>query len=334
MKENIRKYFRAYKWQHILAMIRNNRSSPALCRDDFSGKRVVITGATSGIGYVTARKFASMGAHLVCINRNPERSDKLKLEIETEFGVSCDYHIADLSSLQDVIRVSEALLQMTDPIDVLIHNAGVYLTKREVTPDGFEKVFMVHYLASFIINHMLVEKLKSQDRARILMVGSEGHRFAVWGLRLDDLQWEKRRYSGLKSYGSAKAAQMLAMLVFDDLFKGSGVTINSMHPGAVKTDTGQENGRVYRWVKKHVFDKTLKSPEISAEALYYLGASPELNGVSGQFFNLTTPEVPAPPTLDREVASELWDITLRLLGLPSQCTPINSGRNENNHKTD
>jgi retinol dehydrogenase 13 len=317
MKRNIRKYFREYKWSDILAMIRNNRAAPALCSENYTGKLVLITGATSGIGYVTARKYAAQGANLLCINRNRERSEKLRVEIETEFRVRCDYYIADLSNLQDVIEVSEALQQWPDPIDVIIHNAGVYLTKRELTADGFEKTFMVHYLASFIITYQLLEKLKTQRSARIILVGSEGHRFAVWGLNLDDLHWERRRYSGLKSYGSSKTAQMLAMLVFDDLLRGSGVTINTMHPGAVKTDTGQENGRVYRWFKKHLFDKTLKSPEISAEALYYLGASPEVEGVSGKFFNLTTPEVPAPPTLDREVAQKLWEITLSMTGLES-----------------
>jgi retinol dehydrogenase-13 len=147
------------------------------------------------------------------------------------------------------------------------------------------------------------------------MVNSEGHRFAAWGLRLDDLNWGKRRYSGLKSYGSAKLAQLLSMMVFDEHFQKSGVTINAMHPGAVKTDTGQENGPVYRWFKRNFIDKTLKSPEISAEALYYLGVSKEIEAVSGKFFNLTTVEKPAPPALDKETAYELWEKSLVIGGL-------------------
>jgi len=134
-------------------------------------------------------------------------------------------------------------------------------------------------------------------------------------LRLDDLNWQKRRYSGLVSYGSAKAAQLLSMIVFNEHFKNSGVTINTMHPGAVKTETGQENGPLYRWFKRHLFDKTLKSPKLSAEALYYLGVSNEIEGISGKFFNLTTLEEPAPPSLDREVAYELWDKSIELTQL-------------------
>lgn len=105
------------------------------------------------------------------------------------------------------------------------------------------------------------------------------------------------------------------MLVFDDYFGDSGVTVNTMHPGAVKTDTGQENGPVYRWFKKNFLDRFLKTPDISAEALYYLGVSKDIEGVSGKFFNLTTLETPAPPALDKDAAHELWKSTLHMTGL-------------------
>ncbi len=306
------KYFKEYEWSNIFAMIRNNRLDPKICTDDFKNKLVVITGATSGIGYHTARKYAAQGANILCINRNIQKSEALCLEIESEFGVKCDFKIADLSNLKDIYRVADELLNYATPIDVLIQNAGIYLTKRELTSDGIEKVFVVHYLSSFIINYLLMDKLKSEGKARIIMVGSEGHRFAAWGLKLDDLNWEKRSYSGLKSYGSAKLAQLLSMIVFDEHFKNSGVTINTMHPGAVKTETGQENGIVYRWFKRIFLDRTLKSPLISAEALYYLGVSKEIKTVSGKFFNLTSQEEPAPPALDKEVAYKLWRKTLEL----------------------
>jgi len=308
-------YIKEYNVPDILSMVRNNRLDPKVCTEDFSNKLVVISGATSGIGYVTARKYASRGANLLCINRNLQKSEALKSEIESEYGVACDYKIADLGNLQEVHLLAEELRNISTPIDVLIHNAGVYLTRRELTSDGIEKVFMVQHLSSFIINFILMDKLKSQDRARIMMVNSEGHRFAAWGLRFDDLDWEKRRYSGLKSYGSAKLAQLLSMIVFEEHFKDSGVTINSMHPGAVKTETGQENGRLYRWFKKNFLDKTLRPTEISSESLYYLGASKEIEGISGKFFNLTKEEVPAPPALDREAAYEIWERSLEYAGL-------------------
>ena len=178
------KYFKEYQWSNIFAMIRNNRLDPKICTEEFNQKLVIITGATSGIGYFTARKYASQGANLLCINRNQKKSEALRREIESEYGVKCDYKIADLSNLQDIHQVAEELLKLNTPIDVLIHNAGIYLTKRELTPDGLEKVFVIQYLSSFIINYILMDKLKSQEKARIIMVNSEGHRFAAWGLRL------------------------------------------------------------------------------------------------------------------------------------------------------
>lgn len=306
------KYFREYTFSNVFAMIKNNRKNPLICNGDFKDKRVLISGATSGIGRLVARKYASKGAQLLCINRNKEKSETLKKEIEGEFKVDCNYLLADLSSMKDTHEVADKLLQLEKPIDVHIHNAGVYLTKRELTPDGIDKVFMVHYLSSFIINYKLKEKLKSQKKSRIILVNSEGHRFAAWGLRLDDLNWNKRRYTGLKSYGSAKLAQLLSMLIFAEYFENSGVTINAMHPGAVKSETGKENGRFYKWYKKNILDKMLKSTEISAEAIYYLGVSKDVETINGKFFNLTTPEEPTPPALDREVAGRLWDISLTM----------------------
>lgn len=311
-KHKIRHYIKAYQWSNIWAMMKNNAAKPAICKDDAHGKLVMITGATSGIGYVTARKYAAMGADLLCINRNVHKSEALQHELESEYGISCECLIADLSLLEEIKRVAGLLAVLPRPIDVIIHNVGVYLTRRELTADGLDKVFAVHYLSSFVINYLLMDKLRAQKECRIILVNSEGHRFAVWGIDPDDLNWDRRSYSGLKSYGSAKTAQLLSLIFFKEHFASSGVCINAMHPGAVKSSTGQENGVAYRWFKKHVVDKTLNPPEISAEALYYLGVSDEVAGVSGQFFNLTRPEEPAPPALDAEVARQLWSKSIEL----------------------
>lgn len=320
MKMRLPKYFKDYKVSNITAMIRNNRRDPRICPDDFKDKLVVISGATSGIGRLTARKFAAMGADLLCINRNPEKSAVLKAEIEGEFGVSCQYILADLSVMKDILHAADELKKVDRPIDVLIHNAGVFLTKRELTAEGYDKLFVVHHLSAFMINILLSEKLKAQKQARIILINSEGHRFAAWGLRLDDLNWEKRRYKGLKSYGSAKLSQLLTMLVFKEHFRDTGVTINAMHPGAVKSETGQENSAFYRWYKRNFYDKMLRPTEIASEAIYYLGVSKEMEGISGKFFNLTTEEEPAPPAWDREAAQEIWGKSLEMAGL-SDITP-------------
>jgi retinol dehydrogenase-13 len=309
------KYWKQYQWSNVFAMFRNSRATPASCEDDFRGRLLVITGATSGIGYYTARKYASLGANILSINRNEEKSKVLCEEINKDFGVACGYIIADLSCLADIHRVGRELAAKNEAIDVLIHNAGIYLNHRELTVDGLEMTFAINYLSSFVINFLVMDKLRNQAKSRVIMVNSEGHRFAVWGIRLDDLNWEKRRYTGLRAYGSAKIAQLLSMLIFDEHFRDSGLTINAMHPGAVRTGTGRHNGAFYKWFKRNIIDRISQSPEISAQALYYLGVSKEIEGISGKFFNLTNQEEPTPPALDREVAQELWEISLRMGGL-------------------
>ena len=294
------------------AMRKNKKADTKECEVDSKGKLVVITGATSGIGYFTARKYASKGANLLMINRNEEKSIKMCKEIRQDFGVKCEYKIADFSRISDVKNVGNELLESDQIIDVFIHNAGVYSTKKIITDDDLELVFQVDYLASFILIYMLKDKLKAQEKARILLVNSEGHRFAILGIHLDDLKWEDHHYSGLRSYGVAKTAQLLSMIKLDDYFKNSGVTINAMHPGSVKSNMGQNNGKFYRFFKRLFIDRAAKSPEISATALYYLGVSEELEGVSGKFYRVTAEEQPAPPALDREVADELWKLSIKL----------------------
>jgi len=208
---SVRKYWFQYKWSNVFEMVRNMSAQPSLCAERFEGKLVVITGATAGIGYETAKKYAERGARLLTINRNKERSEALRRELSEHFGVECSYILADLSKLRDVQKAAEALQSLNAKIDVLIHNAGIYLNRRTLTEDGLEMNFAVHYLAPFIINSSLLEKMKRDGSARIIYVSSEGYRFAAWGLCLEDLQWEKRKYSGLKAYGAAKLAQILSM---------------------------------------------------------------------------------------------------------------------------
>jgi len=296
-------------------MMRNQKLDPEICTDDFKNRLVVISGATSGIGYATAQKYASHGADILCINRNEEKSKELCEALISQYHTRCTYLIADFTKLSEVHAIAKQLSALERNIDVLIHNAGVYVTKKTLTSNNLEMVLQTNYLSSFILNYYLKDKFTRQKSGRILFVNSEAHRFAVWGLHLDDLSWDKHHYSGLKSYGAAKTAQLLSMIKLNEYFIGTRVTVNAMHPGNVKTNSGQNNGRLYKLFKKIFVDITAKPLEISAEALYYLGVSSDLDNVSGKFFNLTTEEEPAPPALDEEAAEELWVLSLDLGGL-------------------
>jgi retinol dehydrogenase 13 len=309
----VRRYWPQYKWSNVAAMIKNRTHEPKRCAEPYRDRLAVITGATSGVGYQAARKYAAMGAHILMINRNEEKSEKVRREIGEEFGIPIEYITADLSILADIQRAGKFLASLDTPIDVLIHNAGLYLKKRTETPDGLEVNFALHYLAPFIINSMLMDKFRRDKAGRIIFVGSEGYRFAAWGLSLDDLQWKKRSYSGLKAYGAGKLAQLLSMHVLAKTLAPYDVTVNSMHPGMVRTDTGKDNSSFYKWYKRNFIDKNSALPEISAEALYYLGASTELAQTSDVFFHLTTEEELSPPARDLEAAEALWARTIELL---------------------
>ncbi len=305
MNAAVKKYWSKYKWSNVYAMIKNMKRQPEKNSESFRDKLVVITGTTSGIGYYTARKYASMGAHILMVNRNLEKSESVKKEIAEEFGAQVEYVIADLAIISDIQRVGQHLLSLEKPIDVLIHNAGVHLESRTETPFGLEINFAIHYLCPLIINKMLIPKYQRDRTGRILLVSSEAYRFAVWGLDLEDLQWKKRRYTGIKAYGAGKLAQLLFMHLLSDELAPYNVTINAMHPGMVQTATGKDNGRWYQWYKKNVINKFSASPDVSAEALYYLGTSPELSQITDVFYHLTTEEELTPPALDLEVAEAL-----------------------------
>jgi len=309
----MRKYWAKYRWSNVFAMIKNMKKPPKINPLPFRDKLVVITGATAGIGYYTALKYAAMGAHIVMVNRNLEKSESVRREIVTKFGVQAEYIIADLTILPDIQRVAEHLLALVKPIDVMIHNAGVHLESRHENQAGLEVNFVIHYLCPLMITRLLMPKYQRDKTGRILLVSSQAYRFAAWGLDLADLQWTKRTYAGIKAYGSAKLAQILSMHSLSGDLAPFGVTINAMHPGMVRTDSGKDNGRWYQWYKKNLIDKYSSSPELSAEALYYLGTSPELSQTTDVFFHMTTEEELTPPALDFDLASSLLARTKELL---------------------
>jgi NAD(P)-dependent dehydrogenase (short-subunit alcohol dehydrogenase family) len=211
------------------------------------------------------------------------------------------------------------LLACYPRIDVLINSVGLHSTTRTTTSAGFETVFCVNHLGTFLLTGLLLERMRESEPSRIIQVNSEGHRFG--GLDLSDLDWRRRRYWGLKSYGASKVAQLLTVWEFADLLKGSGVTINAMHPGDVRTNIGNNNGPLYRWWLHHVTWHLLKDPAISGEAIYYLAAAPELAGVSGRFFHLTVDERPAAHAMDRDLGRRVWDVSLQMAGLEPSFSP-------------
>lgn len=308
-------YLVQYRFRHMGELMRNGKKPPLTTSRDLKGKLVVITGTTAGIGLETARLFSAQGASLICINRNPEKAAAVEAELKGLYGNPIESLTADFSSLEDVHRCAQTLLRGKEPMDVLIHNSGVFNTKLEFSRDNIEMVFQVNHLAAFLLTYLLRDKLKKENRCRIINVNSEGHRFALSGVHLEDLDWRRHRYGGFKSYGAAKTAQLLCMNKFAEYFAGSGVTINSMHPGNVRSDMGNNNGDLYKYLKRKLILSSALEPEISAQALHYLAAAEELQGISGKFYHLTSEETPAPHARDLSQVEPVWKKSLELCGL-------------------
>jgi len=296
-----------------LMFLVNRRAVQRSTVASMSGKVCVVSGSTSGVGLSAVRRLARGGAHIVMVCRNREKAEAVRREIAGQHGVPVDMFVADFSDLDQVRRAAEVLLRDYPRIDVLINSVGLHSTSRTTTPAGLEMVFCVNHLGPFLLTYLLLERLRQSAPARIIQVNSEGHRFG--GLDLDDLGWKRRRYKGLQSYGASKIAQLMTVWEFADRLQGSGVTINAMHPGDVRTNIGNNNGPLYRWWLHNVTWHVLKDPVISGEALYYLAAAPELAGVSGRFFHLTIDEKPAAHALDREKGRAVWDLSLQMTGL-------------------
>ena len=309
------KYLKEYRWADMVQMFRNARAVQRKSDASLAGKLAVITGATSGIGLAVARRFAREGCSLVLVCRNREKAGAVAAELKADFGIRVDIAIADFSDLESVRRAADELATRFPSMDILINNAGAYSTTRKLTPAGYELVFCVIHLASFLLTVKLLPVLLARPQARIIDVNSQGHRFG--GLDPEDLDWERRkwRYQGLRGYGAAKTAQLLTIWELAGRLRGTGVTINALHPGAVKSNIGKDNGPFYRWWSRIFVQPGLAEPEVSSDAIHWLAADPSMKGQSGGYYNLTLPEKPAPHALDRELRRIVFARSLALCGL-------------------
>lgn len=296
-----------------LLFLKNSRAKQKKSAASMAGKRCVISGATSGVGLEAVKALAAGGADIVMVVRSEEKAKAVKEAMERAHGVTVDYFLADFSDLQQVKDAAVAIREKHHRIDVLINSAGIHSTTRKTNAEGLEMVFCVNHLATFMLTALLLPVLRASAPARIIQVNSQGHRFN--GLDTADLNWEKRIYTGLRSYGASKVAQLLTVWQWAEELRGTEVTINAMHPGEVRTGIGANNGPLYRWFLHHVTWHFLKEPVISGEALYYLASDPELEAVSGRFFNQTVQEKPARFALDRKKQRAVWDLSWAMTGL-------------------
>jgi NAD(P)-dependent dehydrogenase (short-subunit alcohol dehydrogenase family) len=275
------------------------------------GKVVLITGATSGIGLVTAKRFAKGKATLILLVRNETKAKEVQQELVREFGVTVRYYLAPFDDLAKLNQTLMTILNHEPVIDVLINNAGIHSTKKVILPSGNEWTITVNHLASFLVTYRLLPLLKKSKQGRILQVNSEGHRFGQFDL--EDPFFHRRSYTGLKAYGASKTAQLHTVWHWSDQLQGTNVTINAMHPGEVQSNIGQNNGPLYRWFKRLLIDRFLKKNDVSGESLYYLASDPSLSTTTGQYFNLTTLTDPAKHALKSEKSKQVFEWSIQCL---------------------
>lgn len=299
-----------FKWPEQLMFIKNGRAKQHESHEMMNGMTSIISGSSSGVGEVTLRRFAQAGSNLVMVVRNKDKAEKIKADILKSHNVKIDIVIADFSDLDSVRKASEMILATYPKIDILVNSVGIHSTKKTYNKDGIEMVFCVNHLATFLFTYLLVDRIKENPNARIIQVNSEGHRFGA--VKLKDINFKRHIYTGLRSYGASKTAQLYTVYEFSKRLKDFGVTINAMHPGAVKTNIGQNNGWLYRFFFRHFTWHFLKNPEISANAIHYLATSKDLDGVTGKFYNLTIEEKPAKHARKESMQLPVWELSKEL----------------------
>lgn len=284
---------------------------PATREAPIRGKVVVITGGTSGIGQIAARQLAALGARIVLVARHRGRADATLAGLqEAGPNVAHRAHIADLSILAEMKRVSREIAAAEPRIDVLINNAGNVFPNRQVTPDGLECTFATNHMAYFVLTHELRDRLVASAPSRIVNTTSAAH--IGRSLDFDDLQLAKE-YSTMAAYGRSKLANILFTRELARRLAGTGVTANCLHPGFVATGLGQRAGGPFGFVVRFAMLFAGRA-ERGAQTIVHLASSPDVASVTGAYFISSRQAEPSPAARDDLAARRLWDESERIAG--------------------
>jgi NAD(P)-dependent dehydrogenase (short-subunit alcohol dehydrogenase family) len=278
------------------------------------GKICLVTGANSGIGKATALALAQRGATVVMVCRDRARGEQARSEITTTSrNNAVDLLLADLSSQQSIRQLVEHFQHHYTHLHVLINNAGAaFPGRRRESVDGVEMTLAVNYLAPFLLTNLLLDMLKASAPARIVNVSSAAH--ASGSMQMDDLQAEKR-YRPMRTYPQAKLAVVLFTYELARRLQGTGVTANCLHPGFVATNFAQSDGGPAVRLLVKVLGSFGASPQEGAKTSIYLASSPEVEGVTGQYFVKSIPRRSAAISYDESLQRQLWEQSAKLVNL-------------------
>jgi NAD(P)-dependent dehydrogenase (short-subunit alcohol dehydrogenase family) len=274
------------------------------------GKICVVTGASSGIGKMTAIGLAQRGATIVAVCRDPARGEAAVAEIKERSGhADVSLALCDLSSQRSIRALAAELKAKLPKIHVLVNNAGLIVGQRELTDDGLERTFALNHLGYFLLTDLLLDVLKASAPARIVSVASEAQQMGR--IDFEDLHGE-RSYSALRAYAQSKLANIVFTYELSRRLEGTGVTATCAHPGAVASRFGETGSGWFRWLIR-IGRPFLLSEERGAETPIWLASAPELEGVTGKYFAKKKELRSSKVSYDPEVARRLWEVSERLI---------------------
>jgi len=270
------------------------------------GKTCLVTGANSGIGKETVIGLSRMGARVIMVCRNKERGEAAKSEVIRKTGDSAvELLLCDLSSLAEVRKLADEVLNKYDSLHVLVNNAGTVSLTGGTTADGFETTLAVNYLAPFLLTNLLIGLVRASSPSRIINVSSVSH----YGGKIDLNQTANGKAGTfMTAYSNSKLALVMFTYELARRMQGSGVTVNCLHPGAVAT-------RIWR-MPTFLTRTFMISAKSGAETTLYLASSPDVEGTTGRYFEKKKEKRSSADSYDEEKAELLWNATCKLVGLP------------------
>ena len=275
------------------------------------GKLCIVTGATDGIGRVTARALAERGAEVVLVGRNAAKGAEVCKAIrDSSRNDRVRFEQADLSSQAEIRALAERL-SAGAAIDVLVNNVGAMFTRRRESVDGIEMTFALNHLGYFLLTGLLLESLKAGGSGRIVNVASEAHRSGR--MDFDDPQATKR-YRGMRAYSQSKLANILFTDRLAALLAETPVTANCLHPGFVASGFGQNNGWLFATVLKAVMRFSAIDVEAGARTSVHLATGADVAGVSGRYFDKCRETASSLASRDEETGRRLWELSESLTG--------------------
>lgn len=273
------------------------------------GKVAIVTGSNTGIGKETARGLAQRGATVVLACRDVAKAGAARDDIARSTGrTDVEVEALDLGSTASIRAFAARFKEKHARLDVLVNNAGVWATSRGTTSDGFESTFGVNHLGTFLLTQELLPLLKSSAPSRVVVLSSALHYRGK--MAWDDLQYERRKYSGTAAYNQSKLANVLFTIALARRLEGTKVTVNAVHPGVVAT----ELARNFPSLLMKIASLFMLTPERGAACSLHVATAPELSGVTGQYFEKSRIKAAAKAALDEAAQERLWELSERLLG--------------------